>query len=70
MNAVQLKGVQFENAFKKDHPYIMGLSFSKCGFQKGGEQIAGYSILKLVKIVKVLYIYKNGIVRIKFKYYY
>ena len=30
--------------FKKDHPYIIGLSFSNYDFQKGGEQITGYSI--------------------------
>ena len=43
INAVKLKEVQVENAFK-DHPYIMDLAFSKYDFQKGGEQITGYSI--------------------------
>ena len=42
-NAVKLKEAQVENTFFKNHPYIMELSFSKYDFQKGGEQITGYS---------------------------
>ena len=49
INAVKPKEVQVENAFKKDHPYIMDLSFSKYDFQKGGEQITGYSISEINK---------------------
>ena len=44
INAIKLKEVQFENAFQKDHPYIVDLTFSKYDSQKGGEQITGYSI--------------------------
>ena len=44
INAVKLKEVQVENAFQKEHPYIMDLTFRKFDFQKGGEQITGYSI--------------------------
>ena len=69
INAVKLKEVQVENAFQKDHHYIMDLSFSKYDFQKGGEQITGYSISEIKKKYQVI-IYRNGIVRIKFKYYY
>ena len=49
INAVKLKEVQVENAFQKDPPYIMDLSFSKYDFQKGGEQITGYSISEIDK---------------------
>ena len=75
ISAVKLKEVQVESAFQKDQPYIMDLSFNKYDFQKGGEQIPGYSISEInIKNIKLLYIYiyiyKNGIVRIKFKYYY
>ena len=47
INAVKLKEVKVENGLNKDHPYIMGLTFSKYGFQKNGEQIAGYSIVEI-----------------------
>ena len=76
INAVKLKEVQVENAFKKGHPYIMDLTFSKYDFEKKGEQITGYSISEINKINHsvIIYIYiereRNGIVRIKFKYYY
>ena len=49
VNAVKLKEVQVENAFKKDHPYIMDLTFSKYDFEKKGEQITGYSISEINK---------------------
>ena len=49
MNAVKLKEVKVENAFKKDHPYTMDLSLSTYDFQKGGEQITGYSISEIKK---------------------
>ena len=42
---------------KKDHPYIMGLSFSKYDFQKNGEQITGYSISETNKNINLLYLY-------------
>ena len=48
-NAVKLKEVQVGNEFLKIHPYIMDLSFSKYDFQKGGEQITGYSISEIYK---------------------
>jgi len=35
---------------QKDVPYIMDLTFSKYDFQKGGEQIKGYTISELNKI--------------------
>ena len=47
----------------------MGLSFSTYDFQKGGEQITGYSISDINNIGEVIIYVKNGIVRIKFKYY-
>ena len=56
IDAVKLKEVKVETAFQKDHPYIMDLSFSTYGFQKGGEQITGYSISEINKIIKLLYI--------------
>ena len=56
INAVKLKEVHVENACKKDHPYIMGLTFWKYDFEKKGEQITGYSILKLTKHIKLLYV--------------
>ena len=34
INAVKLKEVNVENGCKKDHPYIMDVSFSKYGFQE------------------------------------
>ena len=49
INAVKAKEAKVENGFKKDVPYIMALSFSKYGFQKGGEQIIGYSISEIKK---------------------
>ena len=49
MNAVKVKELPVEACFKKDHPYIMDLTFSKYDFQKGGEQITGYSIFGLIK---------------------
>ena len=36
--------------FQKDVPYIMDLTFSKYDFQKGGEQINGYTISEINKI--------------------
>ena len=48
-NAVKLKEVKVENSFQKYHPYIMDLTFSKYDFQKGGEQITGYSIFEINK---------------------
>ena len=59
INAVKLKEVKVENVFQKDHPYIMDLSFSKYDFQKGGEQITGYSISEINKefLSYCIYIY-------------
>ena len=43
-NDVKLRELPGEIEFKKDVPYIMGLTFSKYDFQKTGEQITGYII--------------------------
>ena len=48
----------------------MDLTFSKYDFEKGGEHITGFSFSEINKDLLSYYIYKNGIVRIKFKYYY
>ena len=49
--------------FKKDHPYIMELTFSKYDFEKKGEQITGYSISEINKInhsvIIYIYIYRE-----------
>ena len=75
INAVRIKeaadmlrkdALQVETCFKKHIPYIMDLTFSKHDFQKGGEQVI--VLLKLIELFSY-YIF-NGIVRIKFKYYY
>ena len=70
INAASLKEVQVESAFQKDHPYIMDLSFSEYDFQKGGEQITGYSTSDIDKLYSVIIYIQNGIVRITFTYYY
>ena len=44
----KVKEAQVE--FQKDVPYIMDLTFSKYDFQKGGEQIKGYTISEINKI--------------------
>ena len=44
----KVKDTQVE--FQKDVPYIMDLTFSKYDFQKGGEQIKGYTISEINKI--------------------
>ena len=49
INAVKVKEARFEHGFKKDVPYIMDLTFTKYDFQKGGEQITGYSISEINK---------------------
>ena len=62
INAVKLKEVKVESGFKRDVPYIMDLTFSKYDFQKGGEQITGYSISELNSFFSVIiYIYKMGL---------
>ena len=70
INAVKLKEVKVENGFNKDHPYIMGLSFSKYDFQNNGEQITGFSISEINKNLLLYFIYiyiQNGIIRISFE---
>ena len=42
--AVKVKEAQVEHGFKNDVPYNMDLTFTTYDFQKGGEQITGYSI--------------------------
>ena len=48
INAVKVKETQI--SFQKDVPYIMDLTFTKYDFQKGGEQIKGYTISEINKI--------------------
>ena len=48
INAVKVE-TQIENGFKKHVLYIMGSSFSKYDFQKGGGQFTGYSISEINK---------------------
>ena len=67
INAVKVKEAQVENCFKKGVLYIMDLTFTTYGFQKGGEQITGYSISEINKIYSNTNVYRNVIVRIKFK---
>ena len=69
VNAVKAQEAKVENGFNKDHPYIMDLTFSKYDLQKNGKQITGYSISEINKMYYIL-IYRNGIVRTKFNYYY
>ena len=51
INSIKVKELPFETCFKKDNPYIIDLTFSKYDFQKGGEQITGYSISEIKKIL-------------------
>ena len=44
INAVKVKEAQVENGFKNDVLYTMDLTFTKYNFEKGGEQITGFSI--------------------------
>ena len=48
-NDLKIRELPGEIEFKKDVPYIMGLTFSKYDFEKKGEQITGYSILEINK---------------------
>ena len=50
INAVKVKELKLEAGFEKDVPHIMDLTFTKYDFQKGGEQITGYSISETNKI--------------------
>ena len=64
--------LQIENAFKKDHPYIVDLPFGKYGCQKKASRLHDIVLLKLIRFMNQLYIYiyiyiQNGIVRISFK---
>ena len=47
INAVKVKELPVEAVFKKGNPYIIDFTFSKYDFQKGGEQITGYSISEI-----------------------
>ena len=49
-NDLKIRELPGEIEFKKDVPYIMGLTFSKYDFQKNGEHITGYSIFEINKI--------------------
>ena len=54
IKAVKVKEAQVENGLKKDVPYIMNLTFTTYDFQKGGEQITGYSISEINIIYSIL----------------
>ena len=56
INAVQIKELLVETCFKQDNPYIVELTFSKYDFQKGGEQITGYSFSEVIKNLLTFYI--------------
>ena len=49
INGIKIKELPGEIEFKKDVPYIMGITFSKYDFQKNGKQITGYSISEINK---------------------
>ena len=49
INAVKVKEAQDENGFKKDVLYIMDLTFTKYGFEKGEQTFNGYSISEINK---------------------
>ena len=49
VNDIKIRELPGEIEFKKDVPYIMGLTFSKYDFQKNGERIAGYRISEINK---------------------
>ena len=51
INAVRIKEAQVENGFKKDVPYIMGLSFSKYDFQKMASRL---QVIQFPKIINLL----------------
>ena len=53
---------------KKDVPYIVGFTFTKYDYERNQEQITGY-FYKKYTIYQIL-IYRDGIARIIFKYYY
>ena len=46
INDIKIKELPCEIEFQKNVPYIMDITFRKYDFQKNGEQITGYSILK------------------------
>ena len=50
-NGIKIKELPGEHTFQKDVPYIMDITFRKYDFQKNGEQIPGYSICKLIKLL-------------------
>ena len=58
INDVRIRELPGEIEFKKDVPYIMGLTFSKYDFQNNGEQITGYSISEINKNTNLLYLEK------------
>ena len=49
-NGLTIKELHGEIEFKKDVPYIKGITFRKYDFQKNGGQITGYSIFEINKI--------------------
>ena len=56
INDIKIRELPGEIEFKKDVPYIMDLTFSKYDFEKKGEQITGYSISEINKILLSYYI--------------
>ena len=58
---LQIRELQNEHVFKKDAPYIMDLTFGKYDFQKGGEQITGYSISEINNFLKLIVYREKGL---------
>ena len=54
---MKIKELPCEPSFQKDVPYIMDITCRKYDLEKNGEQITGYSISEINKIINILYIY-------------
>ena len=50
-NDINIRALPGEHVFQQDVPYIMDLTFSKYEFEKKGEQLSCYSLLKLIKVI-------------------
>ena len=51
INDVKIKELPDYPTFQKDVPYIMDITFRKYDFEKNGEQITGYSISEINKVL-------------------
>ena len=51
VNGLSIRELPGEIEFKKGVPHTMDVTFSKYDFQKNGEQITGYSISEINKIL-------------------